>query len=232
MINLLTVQAARPRALLILAHGAGAPMDSEFMNGLSAGLAGQGISTVRFEFPYMAQRRISSSKRPPDPQARLLDCWQAVLRQVQENMIASDVALPLLIGGKSMGGRMASLLASDLSASEIAVAGLCCFGYPFHPPGKAGLLTEKQQQSRTGHLPSLKIPTLIVQGSRDPLGNRAELNTAGWSPLIRLHWLEDGDHDFKPRKSSGHTQAGLVAEAAVATGEFVNSLDDSSLRGK
>lgn len=224
MINLLAVDASRPRALLVLAHGAGAPMDSEFMNGLSAALAGQGISTVRFEFPYMAQRRSGGGRRPPDPQARLLDCWQTVVRQVQEELIARDVALPLLIGGKSMGGRMASLLASVMPASGSGVAGLCCFGYPFYPPGKAGLLSEKQQQSRTGHLATLKIPTLIVQGSRDPLGSREQVTTTGWSALVRVHWLEDGDHDFKPRKSSGFNQAGLIAEAADATGDFVNSL--------
>ena len=225
MTNLLRLDATLPRAQLVLAHGAGAPMDSGFMEALSAALAAQGISTLRFEFPYMAQRRTGGGKRPPDTQARLLDCWRSVLISVQDEMAARDVPIPLLIGGKSMGGRMASLLACELTTSASTVAGLCCFGYPFHPPGKAGLLTDKQQQSRTGHLPSLKIPTLIVQGTRDPLGKRAEINTEEWSSLIRLHWLEDGDHDFKPRKSSGYTQLELVLAAAVATGEFVESLE-------
>jgi len=231
VINLLRVDAAPQRAVLILAHGAGAPMDSEFMEALAAALAGQGISTLRFEFPYMAQRRSGGSKRPPDPQARLLDCWRSVLASVQNSMAASNMQIPLLIGGKSMGGRMASLLACDLPDSDIPVSGLCCFGYPFHPPGKAGLLSDRQQQTRTGHLPSLPIPMLIVQGSRDPLGNRARISTAGWSPQIRLHWLEDGDHDFKPRKLSGYTQPDLLTEAAVATGEFVGLLEEGALKG-
>ncbi len=113
-------------ATLILAHGAGAPMDSPFMERIAELLAAQGIAVARFEFPYMAQRREDGRKRPPNPQAQLLDCWRRVHAQVRETLDG-----PLALGGKSMGGRMASLLADELGADA-----LVCLGYPFYAAGK------------------------------------------------------------------------------------------------
>ncbi len=180
---------------LVLAHGAGLPMDSPFMEDVAGGLAQRGWRVIRFEFPYMARRRIDGTKRPPDPQGRLLEAWREVIRALGP--------VGLVIGGKSMGGRMASLV-----ADEAKVAGLICLGYPFHPPGKP-------EKARTGHLGSLACPTLILQGARDPFGTREEVAGYELSSAIRLHWAEDGDHHLAPRKASGRT-AGDNLDAALA----------------
>ncbi len=192
-----------PRASLLLAHGAGAPMDSDFMNRMAALLCERGIAVRRFEFPYMAQRR-QGGRRPPDRQPVLLDCWRQQLARWQ-----SERGGPVFIGGKSLGGRMASLLLAEERTRD--VAGLVCLGYPFHPPGKP-------ERTRTEHLAGLRTPTLIAQGSRDPLGNRQEVAAYTLSDAIVLHWLEDGDHDFRPRVKSGFTVSQhLVAAAEAAT---------------
>lgn len=188
--------------LLVLAHGAGAPMDSEFMQTMAELLALQGIGVLRFEFPYMQMRRQTGTRRPPDPQAVLLDCWR-------EQVTALGDPARLVIGGKSMGGRMASLVADALG-----VAGLVCLGYPFHPPAKPA-------QLRTAHLAALQTPTLIVQGTRDALGSAAEVAGYPLAPAIQTCWLEDGDHDLKPRQRSGHTHAGHLRTAAQAVAEFI-----------
>ena len=189
---------------IILAHGAGAPMDSQFMNGVAEGLAEKQIRVIRFEFSYMKERRKTGSKRPPDPQNRLLETWEAVLHHFREEK-------RLFIGGKSMGGRMASMIAENTS-----VQGLVCLGYPFHPPGKP-------EKTRIEHLESMKIQTLIIQGTRDALGKQEEVLKYPLSPKIALHWLEDGDHSFKPRKSSGRTEEQNVSEAVNAAAQFIKS---------
>src|SRR5476651_156889 len=189
---------------LILAHGAGAPMDSDFMNDMAARLAGKGINVLRFEFPYMAQRRVEGRKRPPNPQAQLLDCWRQVYAQVRPKVAGS-----LAIGGKSMGGRMASLLADELEAD-----GLVCLGYPFYAVGKP-------EKPRTEHLAGLKTPTLIVQGERDALGNRAAVEGYALSPGIEVMWLVAGDHDLKPLKASGFSHEQHLEAAAVKVSEFL-----------
>lgn len=178
-------------ATLILAHGAGAPMDSPFMQHMAQGLAARGVRVVRFEFAYMAQRRLDERKRPPNPQAQLLQQWRDVYALVRQR-----VAGPLAIGGKSMGGRMASLLADELGASA-----LICLGYPFYAAGKP-------EKPRVAHLAELRTPTLIIQGERDALGNRQAVAGYDLSPAIEVHWLQAADHDLKPLKASGfsHTQ--------------------------
>jgi predicted alpha/beta-hydrolase family hydrolase len=178
-------------ATLILAHGAGAPMDSPFMQHMAQGLAARGVRVVRFEFAYMAQRRLDGRKRPPNPQVQLLQQWRDVYAQVRQR-----VAGPLAIGGKSMGGRMASLLADELGASA-----LICLGYPFYAAGKP-------EKPRVVHMAELRTPTLIIQGERDALGNRQAVAGYDLSPAIEVHWLQAADHDLKPLKASGfsHTQ--------------------------
>lgn len=186
------------------AHGAGAPMDTPFMTFFAEGLAARGWRVVRFEFPYMAARRQGDRRPPPDRQPVLLATWRMV--------IAALGAKTLVIGGKSMGGRMASLL-----ADESGVAGLACLGYPFHPAGKP-------ERLRTEHLATLKTPCLICQGTRDPLGNAEEVAGYALSPAIRLHWAEDGDHDLKPRKASGRTADQNWTETLNALDGFFRSL--------
>jgi predicted alpha/beta-hydrolase family hydrolase len=170
---------------LLLAHGAGAPMDSASMNALAAALAGAGFRVARFEFAYMAARR-SGSRRPPPKAETLIPEYLAAVH-------ALGAGGPLIIGGKSMGGRVASMVADGLFAKG-AVAGLLCIGYPFHPMGKPDVL-------RTAHLVHLQTPTLIAQGTRDALGARDEVAGYVLSPNIGMLWLEDGDHDLTPRKS-------------------------------
>lgn len=177
---------------LLLAHGAGAAMDSPSMTALAHALANAGLRTARFEFPYMAARR--QGLRKPPPRAETL------VPEYREAVAALAAPGPLVIGGKSMGGRVASL-AADALHDEGRIAGLLCLGYPFHPP-------EKPAQLRTAHLADLRTPTLIVQGTRDPFGTRDEVETYALSDRIEILWLEDGDHDLKPRKSvSGFTAA-------------------------
>ena len=189
---------------LALAHGAGAPMDSAFMNVMAEGVAARGFRVVRFEFPYMAERRATGRKRPPNPARVLLQTWQAVIGHLG--------APHLVIGGKSMGGRMASMV-----ADEAGVAGLVCLGYPFHPPGRP-------EKLRVEHLAGLATPTLICQGTRDTLGNREEVAGYPLSAAIRLCWLEDGDHGFRPRKASGLTEDGNLARAVDAVAGFMEGL--------
>ena len=182
---------------LILAHGAGAPMDSEWMTDMAERLAARGVSVLRFEFPYMAQRRLDGGKRPPNQLAKLLDCWRDVYNEVRQH-----VAGPLAIGGKSMGGRMASLLADELGADA-----LVCLGYPFYASGKP-------EKPRVAHLAELQTPSLIVQGERDALGNREAVETYTLAPSIDVFWLVSGDHDLKPLKASGFRHEHHLAAAA------------------
>ena len=189
------------RPTLVLAHGAGAAMDHPWMDRICALIAAQGVRTVRFEFPYMAVRRISGRRPGPNP-ARVLE---ATWREVVEELGAEG----LVVGGKSMGGRIASMV-----AEEAGVAGVVCFGYPFHPPGRP-------EKLRTAHLEAIETPVLIVQGERDTFGRPEEVAGYGLSEQVRVHWMADGDHSLKPRKSSGRTEAENLAEAAVEAARFV-----------
>jgi predicted alpha/beta-hydrolase family hydrolase len=189
---------------LILAHGAGAPMDSAWMNDMAARLAAQGVNVVRFEFPYMAQRRADGGKRPPNPAPKLLECWREVYAQVRRHVTGT-----LAIGGKSMGGRMASLLADELGADA-----LVCLGYPFYAVGKP-------EKPRVEHLAGLKTRTLIVQGERDALGNREAVEAYALSPSIEVFWLVAGDHDLKPLKASGFSHEQHLAAAAQKVAAFL-----------
>lgn len=195
--------AAAP-ATIALAHGAGAGMDSPFMATLAGGLAAGGLRVVRFEFPYMAQFHVSGQRRPPDREPVLRASWLEVIGRLGWRK--------LVIGGKSLGGRIASLM-----ADEAQVAGLVCLGYPFHPVGKP-------EQLRVAHLGSLQTPALIVQGERDPFGTRNDVAGYDLSAAIRMHWLGDGDHSFRPRKASGRSEQQNLDEAVRAVTDFVGSL--------
>lgn len=190
---------------ILLAHGAGAPMDSQSMNAASKALVAEGFRVTRFEFGYMAARR-SGSRRPPPKAETLAGEYLAAVA-------ATGAAGPLFIGGKSMGGRVATLVADRLHA-EGSIAGVLCLGYPFHPPAKPA-------QLRTAHLVGLATPALICQGTRDEFGTREEVAGYGLSAAIELLWLEDGDHDLKPRKSiSGFSTADHLATMARAARQW------------
>jgi predicted alpha/beta-hydrolase family hydrolase len=192
------------RTTILLAHGAGAPMDSASMQASAAALAAEGFRVARFEFAYMAARR-KGERRPPDRLPVLRKRWLDVIESVGGRG-------GVVIGGKSMGGRIASLI-----ADEAAVSGLVCLGYPFHPIGKPETL-------RTAHLATLRTPALFLQGTRDPMGTSDDVAGYTVSPAIRVHWLEGGDHSFKPPKGSGRTEAQNVAEAVVVAAEFTKGV--------
>ena len=192
-------------ATLLLAHGAGAPMDSPFMETIASGLGERGWRVLRFEFPYMARQRLSGRRSAPDRQPKLLDCFR-------EQVALAAGRAPLLIGGKSMGGRMASLLVDELAPA--GVCGCLCLGYPFHPPGKP-------EQLRTEHLAVLQSPTLILQGERDSFGKRAEVESYSLSQQLELAWLPSGDHSFKPTRSSGLNEADNLAAAVALSDGFI-----------
>lgn len=195
---------------VLLAHGAGAPMDSPAMDAIAKALAAKKLRVARFEFGYMAARRKEGTRKPPPRADKLLD-------EYREAVDALDARGKLLIGGKSMGGRVASMIADELHAAG-RIAGLVCFGYPFHPPGKP-------ENLRTAHLKTMRMPALICHGTRDPFGSREEVETYDLSKAIEILWLEDGDHDLKPRKTiSGFSAAGHLATIGEAVAAFAARL--------
>ncbi|MCP9773384.1 alpha/beta hydrolase [Synechococcus sp. Tobar12-5m-g] len=199
-------------ATVLLAHGAGAPMDSPFMAAIAGGLAQQGWRVVRFEFPYMARMRETGRRQGPDRMPVLQESFR---QQVRLEM-ADQPGQPVFIGGKSMGGRGASLLVDGLNACD-GVPGCLCLGYPFHPPGKP-------LQMRTEHLVALRTPTLILQGERDSFGRREEVETYRLSPQVQLRWIPSGDHSFKPTRSSGLSEAENWATAVALGDQFLRQL--------
>ncbi len=207
MPNLLVCSPANnnPIATFVFAHGAGAAMDSEFMTCIAHGLAQAGIKVIRFEFPYMALRRKTGSKRPPNKMDVLLQAFEEVIVQAgnPEN---------LFIGGKSMGGRVASMLATHL-----AVRGVVAYGYPFHP-------IKKPDKLRIEHLSEMTSPLLIVQGERDSLGSKDEVLAYNLNKKIKINWIPDGDHSLKPRKKSGFTYNNNLQESVDVTVAFMKKV--------
>ena len=198
------------RVTILLAHGAGAPMDSASMNATTKVLAAAGFRVARFEFGYMAARRTGERKPPPKAETVMPEYVAAI-----DDL--GPTAGPLVIGGKSMGGRVASMIADSEYAAR-RIAGLLCLGYPFHPPGRP-------TQLRTKHLIGLRTPALICQGTRDEFGDRYEVGEYGLSDEIELLWLEDGDHDLKPRKAiSGFTTAQHLQTLAEAVRAWVGRI--------
>jgi predicted alpha/beta-hydrolase family hydrolase len=201
-------------AILMLAHGAGAPMDSRFMNDIAALLAERGLHVARFEFAYMAGRRTGAGRKPPPRAERVMDEY----RQAVEELNADR---PLFIGGKSMGGRVASMVAGELFDAG-RTAGLVCLGYPFHPPGSP-------EKLRTAHLKGLAAPALICQGTRDPFGTRNDVAGYDLSPTIDIHWIADGDHDFRPAKGSGATAKENLIAATDAIADWMKAAIRTSM---
>lgn len=190
----------------VFAHGAGAGMEHEFMQSVAKGLAFKGIRVIRFNFPYMIKRAEDGKRRPPDRAPKLLEAYQEVIEQVD--------AQTLVIGGKSMGGRMAS----HLSEHE-KVAGVACLGFPFHPPGKP-------DKYKGEHLAELSKACLILQGERDTFGKREEFPAFDLSDSVSVEFIPDGDHSFKPRKSSGHTEQQNIALAVEKLAKFIKGAID------
>ncbi|MBY5805564.1 alpha/beta hydrolase [Rhizobium leguminosarum] len=198
------------RFTILLAHGAGAPMDSASMTAAANALAGVGFRVARFEFAYMAARRTLEGRKPPPRAETLNPEYEAAIAEL-------GASGPLIIGGKSMGGRVASMIADDLHRRG-KIVGLICLGYPFHPPGQP-------EKLRTSHLTELTTPGLICQGTRDEFGTRDEVPGYDLSDRIEILWLEDGDHDLKPRKTiSGFSSADHLATMAKAVKAWAERL--------
>lgn len=180
-------------------------MDSDFMNRIADGLFAENFEVVRFEFPYMQERRETGRKRPPDRAPKLLEAFHA-------QVTACGGPEKCVLAGKSMGGRMASMLAAELS-----VKGVLCLGYPFHAPGKL-------DKVRIEHFAHVHQPVLILQGERDPFGSKAEVTSYDLPASIQLHWLPDGDHDLKPRKASGLTHEDNLQQTLQAMTQFLMNI--------
>jgi predicted alpha/beta-hydrolase family hydrolase len=193
----------KARTCVVLAHGAGESSESAFLTFFAEEIARLGRRVARFDFPYMVQRSTTGRKRPPDREPVLRRTWRDVLDSLpfERDRIA--------IGGKSMGGRIASLVADDSG-----VAGLICLGYPFHPTGRP-------EKLRVEHLETIRTPTLIVQGERDPFGTRAEVENFSLSPSVEVHWVPDGDHSFRTGRGSGRTHEQNLKNAARAVEKFL-----------
>ena len=202
-------------ALFVCAHGAGGHMDDRAMLQLANELRSRGITVVRFNFIYREKR----SGRP-DPMPRLKECVAAVVSRAREELAPRL----LLVGGRSMGGRAASMLAADGFACD----GLVLLAYPLHPAGKP-------DQLRDEHLPSIDVPVLCVNGTRDALCRRDLMESVLARVTTRwdMHWLEGADHSFHVLKSSGRTDADVLAEVGSATQRWVADIpprDSLSIR--
>ncbi|WP_224215249.1 alpha/beta fold hydrolase [Vibrio metschnikovii] len=193
-------------ATFIFAHGAGADKTHPFMQTIAKGLAAKGIRVVRFDFPYMVKRQQDGKRRPPDRAPKLLEAYTKVIEQFANQ--------PLVIGGKSMGGRIASHLTEHPQVQAVA-----CLGFPFHPPGKP-------ERYKGGHLASLSKPCLILQGQRDTFGSQAEVEQFPLSRSVSVQYLPDGDHSFAPRKSSGYRLEDNLAWAIESLAQFIGEVYD------
>ncbi len=197
------------RGTFVFAHGAGAAMDSPFMTTVAEMLAADGIASARFEFPYMAERRNGGKKRPPPRAEKLIPVFLDVLAEI---LPVSEGRV--LIGGKSMGGRIAAMVGGE-EALAPRVVGVACLGYPFHAPGKP-------EAMRLDPLTGARVPVLILQGERDPFGNRSEVNALNLPASVNVIYLSDGDHDLAPRGRAEATRTGNLREAAAAIAGFLD----------
>ena len=200
-------------AHFLFAHGAGAPMTSPFMEDMAQLIANRGITVHRFEFDYMAERHKTRKRRPPPRAENLIEEFQQAITELRD-YIGDGSAF--FIGGKSMGGRIATMMADELHGAK-HISGTIALGYPFHPE-------KKPDQLRIEHLTNLKCPALFLQGERDPLGNRDEVESYDLSSSIKIVWAPDGDHHLSPRKKSGHTNEDNLANAAREISKFIAAL--------
>jgi hypothetical protein len=194
-----------PKALVIFAHGAGADKSHEFMEQVSRYLNDHGINVIRFNFSYMDVRLAQGNRRPPDRMQKLLECFETIIEEVKTD-------LPVFLAGKSMGGRVAATLARD---KTLNAQGVMCLGYPFHPQ-------KKPEKLRLEPLQETQKPILILQGTRDALGNEEEISSYELSDKCRLVFFTDGDHNLKPRVKSGFTHIEHVQEAVNEMMRFID----------
>lgn len=199
-----------PKGIFLLAHGASKGMASPFMEKIARGVINSGVRVVRFNFPYMEDMLRTGKKNSPNGGKILQRCFSdLIVHCIEREKCPSK---NIIIGGKTMGARVASMVADDSK-----VAGVICLGYPFHPPKKPGRL-------RNQHLKTIQTPTLICQGERDPFGKRDNVQQQNYSKSIKFHWLMDGGHNFKPNKLSDRTAEENMEDAINACNKFINQL--------
>ena len=198
------------RVTILLAHGASAPMDSASMTAVAKALADAEFRVARFEFGYMASRRTGEGRKPPPRADKVMPEYSLAITDLKAKG-------PLIIGGKSMGGRVASKVADEEFAKG-RIKGALCLGYPFRPPSRP-------TQVRTAHLEGIKCPVLIVQGTRDEFGVPDDVKGYTLSKQVRVLWLEDGDHDLRPRKAiSGFTVAQHLKTMAETVADWSRTI--------
>lgn len=225
-ISLLLNTVDNAKAQVIFAHGAGANMSHEFMSEISLQLNKSGINVLRFNFPFMDKRALTGKKYPPDRMPKLLICYEKVIEHVVGHLLVHKINsdLPLFIGGKSMGSRVAATLVTDsalLKANTLnKISGVFCLGYPFHP-------TKKPEKLRLEPLVEARKPVLIVQGERDTLGSKTEIINYQLAKHCQCVFLEDGDHSFKPRVKSGFTYQAHMNKAVEEITQFIDQLIDN-----
>jgi len=191
----------KAKTCVVLTHGAGESSNSTFLSGFAERLVEMRHRVVRFDFPYMVGRNRDGRRRPPDKESVLRDTWKTVVESLPYPQI--------VIGGKSMGGRIATMV-----ADELPVAGVICLGYPFHPTGQP-------EKLRIDHLQTLRTPTLIVQGENDPFGRREEVEALPLPDSIRLHWVPEGDHGYNVKRGSPRTLEQNLKNATRALEQFL-----------
>jgi predicted alpha/beta-hydrolase family hydrolase len=196
---------------VLLAHGAGADLDAPALVAVSAALAERGIPSLRFNYPYR-----DAGKKAPDRPAVLLAATRAAAADLAKRTRLGPERL--VVGGRSMGGRYCSLVVADAD-DPLPALGLLLLGYPLHPAGKP-------DQPRVEHLGRIRVPTLFVSGTRDALGAKPALRRAARRVKgpVSWHWIESGDHSFKPLRSSGLAFDDVLADLAIASAEWVASL--------
>jgi len=210
--NYLINNSDNPIAQVVFAHGAGADMHHEFMVQVTALFIKANINVLRFNFPYMDKRIALGKRYPPDRMPKLLDCYKNVINDL-EAINNKGKRLPIFIGGKSMGSRVAATLAGDDDISKL-IQGVFCLGYPFHPP-------KKIEKLRLEPLQNTHKPILVVQGERDTLGSQSEVIDYQTSDLCQYVFLKDGDHSLKPRVKSGFTHQQHMESAVLAVAQFI-----------
>jgi len=213
-------QVEQPKALFVFAHGAGADCEHSFMREFAERLNEQGINVLRFNFSYMEVRKAQGNRRPPDRMPKLLNCFASILDDLDVS-----TSLPIFIGGKSMGSRVAVSLAcnSDELMSKGLVSleclekikGVICLGYPFHPQ-------KSPEKLRLSPLQNISKPVLVVQGERDALGSEIEVSQYDLTASCQLKFLPDGDHSLKPRVKSGFTHQQHIETAINTIMSFID----------
>lgn len=208
-VSSLLVSPPRPRALFVFGHGAGAGMRHSLMEAVASRLRDRGVATLRYQFPYM-----EAGRRAPDPRPVLVETVRAAVREAANR----HPDLPLVAGGKSMGGRMTSTAAAE--APLPGVRGLAFFGFPLHAAGRDGA-------ERGAHLSEVGLPMLFLQGTRDRLANLELLRPLleGIEPRPVLQVIEGADHGFHVLKRSGRTDAEVLEEACGHFSDWIDALD-------